>query len=456
MNKIETILKNSKNKTVLFLGNFLHIMQDDLKKFTKELGFEFATKYNDTQDIALVVLSSILNPIQEEQSYSLYNKNIPDCTLIEFESFYAKSIKPNALLMSLKLSNNQDRVISFLKSEAIDNDLYLKLFKLYNYNFEGLFDTNNNRDVTLSFINRFYKPLTQVNHTDIAHSPATLIEITLTTTNKDALEAIFNMPNYEIKAKKHQEWKPKNLKEFVALNPYISKDLIKHILSLKSHRYDMLLAINPAIDFNSQLTIYNRATKEIKQALSTNTNLDIELFKLLLSEDTDIVKSLLKSQPISSRHLSLIKSNYYIYLASNPNIKEVIDNLINISKELDIELSKNSLLQQSTLTNLYLKYKEDIFYNITQNPNTSPNILEEIYKSATNDLILNIAKNPNTPSYIIDELFNKDNIEVNRALALNSNLKDEYLDYFKLDNQLLQIMSKNSKFLDKVSKKVPI
>jgi hypothetical protein len=218
----------------------------------------------------------------------------------------------------------------------------------------------------------------------------------------------------------------------------------------------MLLAINPAIDFNSQLTIYNRATKEIKQALSTNTNLDIELFKLLLSEDTDIIKSLLKSQPISSRHLSLIKSNYYIYLASNPNIKEVIDNLINISKELDIELSKNSLLQQSTLTNLYLKYKEDIFYNITQNPNTSPNILEEIYKSATNDLILNIAKNPNTPSYIIDELFNKDNIEVNRALALNSNLKDEYLDYFKLDNQLLQIMSKNSKFLDKVSKKVPI
>jgi len=299
-------------------------------------------------------------------------------------------------------------------------------------------------------------PTTQVNHTDIVHSPATLIEIALTSTNPDVLEAIYNMPEYKTKSRRQEEWKPKNLKEFVSVNPYISQNLIKQILSLKSKRFDRLLAINSALDKEALFIIYNRATLDIKKALSTNSNLSIELFKELLNEDLEVIKALLLTQNITKEHLELIPNEYLIYLASNLNIKDVIKSLLNKTKELDIAISKNPLLESNTLEDLYKQYKEQIAFNITQNPNTPAFILKEIYSSAPKEIILNIAKNPNTPEAIIDELFNQNNQEINRALALNSNLKDEYLDYFKLDSELLRIMSQNSKFLDKVSKKEPI
>jgi len=72
MKKIEDILKTTNGDTILFLGKFLHIAQNDLKKFTQKLGFKFAIEYDDNDKIALVVLSSILNPIEEELSYALY------------------------------------------------------------------------------------------------------------------------------------------------------------------------------------------------------------------------------------------------------------------------------------------------------------------------------------------------------------------------------------------------
>ena len=452
MKKIEDILDNTENDTILFLGKFLHIAKDDLEKFTKKLGFNFATNYNESDKIALVVLSSILNPIEEELSYTLYDAKVPDCKLEEFESFYAKSIKPNSLIMALKLSNNQDRLISFLKSQAIDNELFLKLFKLYNWGEDGLFDSDSNRDIALAFINRFFDRRNNFNHNDVAHSPASILDIALTTSNANVLEALLKIPNYKINARKQEAWKPKSLKEFIAINPNITNDIKRYLLNLNNPRIDAILALNSTINKDEQLLILSRKESMALKNLAKNSNLDIEVFKKLVKEP-NIKETLLQNQKITKEHLDLITKDDYILLAKNPNIKEIANKILNIDRNLDFALSSNMAIESKELAKLYKKYKADIALEISQNPNTPSDILEELYKLQNQEITQNLAANPATPQYIIDELCAKDKRQLNIYLAKNPNIKDEYIEFFKLDNELLRIMSKEPKLVEKIAKK---
>ena len=420
------------------------------------MGYKFSTTYDSNENTILTVLSSMLTPLEEDLSYQLYEKNIIECKLEEFENFYVKSLKPNSLLMSLKLSNNQDRLKRLLKVTAFDDETFLKLFNLYNWGSEGIFDNDDNRDVTLSFIKRFYPNFSHFNHHEIMHSPATILEIALTSKKKEVLKALSKIPNFTINARKQEEWKPRELKEFIAINPNIPIDLIDSYLNLNSPRLDTILAQNSAINQEHQQKILARANKDTLLKLAINPNLDDFIFKILLDKDINIVKELLENQKITKDRLKAIETkdkSYLLYLANNKDILEVKDELLFKSKELDIAIAANKALDSSELEALYKKYGSKVVDNLCKNPNLSPLLIKEFYKVATTTQKLDIAANPNTPQEILDELFNLDNFEINRYLALNPSLKDEYLDYFKLDNELLRIMSNNPKFLQKVSKK---
>ena len=455
MQSVEELIKNNQGKNILFLGKVLNFTQDELSKFCSKLGLNAIFKY-EGQDIALTLLSSILTPLEEQISYELYEKKVPEIKLEEFENFYVKSLKPNSLLMSLKLSNNQERLKRLLKVKAFDDETFLKLFNLYNWGNEGVFDNDDNRDVTISFIKRFYPHFSHFNHHEIMHSPATILEIALSNENAEVLKALSKIPNYKINARKQEEWKPRELREFIAVNPNISSDLIDNYLNLNNQRLNTLLAQNSAINKAQQQRILKNATKETLLKLAINPSLNDEIFKELLTKDLDIVKELLKNQKITKARLNdiiSINQDYLVFLAQNENIKEIKDELLFKNEELDLALASNKALNSSDLENLFNRYGKKIVTNLCKNPNLSNKLINQFYKNATNEQKLYIASNPNTPQEILDELFNLDNKEINRYLALNPSLKDEYLDYFKLDNELLRIMSKNPKFLQKVSKK---
>ncbi len=400
-----------------------------------------------------MVLSSLINPYEEQLSYELYEQKIPDCTLDEFESFFAKTLKPNALIMSLKLSKNQERLIAFLKSKAIDDELFLKLIKLYHWKEEGIFDSDENRDIALAFINRFFTKRLHFNHNDIAHSPATLLDIALTSSNPKALEALFSMPNHSVNIKQNQALQPKNIKESLALNPNTPKELQRSLLNLRNPRIDTFLALNPSLEASEQEEIFARGNEEPLLALSKNPNVSDELFNKLLEQKEPVVTMLLHNQLISPERFKKIPKHFYPILATSSTIESIKEKLIGISKEIDLLLLANPTLEAKELEELYKKYQEEAIVPLASNPNTPSTLLEEFYKLNQEEITLLLASNPNIPLYIMDELYEKNKHPINRALAQNPALKDEYIEFFKLDNELITLMSKIPTLREKIAKK---
>ena len=452
--KIEEVIANNQGGTVLFLGRTPNFTKEELTNFLEAKGMKYANRYNG-QEVALTVLSTMLTPLEDDISYTLYDAKVPEVRLEEFEAYYTKHIKPNTLMMSLKLSNDQERLKRQLKNESFSDEVYLKLFKMYDWCSSGVFDTDDNRDVTITFIKRFYSPDSFYDPT-IVHSPITLSNIAYDTKRAEVLNGLLSMPNYEIKHSKKYTLRPKNLREVVALNEYIASEDIRFLLSFNNERINTFLASNSAIRLKEQEYILAMANEATKLMLTQNSSLDDKIFDKLLADEDEVVKSLLTFQPITKQRLELIlKANLneevLAYLGDNYSIEEIANELLFLNKSLDYKLASNSKIKNELLEKLYKKYGNRIILPLSLNPNLSYKRLDEFYRLNNRELTLNLASNPTTPKDILKELCEQNEHELNKALALNPSVELFYLQSFALDSELIQLMRKNKTYLDSIN-----
>ncbi len=451
---IEEVIANNQGGTVLFLGRTPNFTEDELTNFLEAQGMKYANRYTG-QEVVLTVLSTMMTPLEEESSYTLYDAKVPEVRLEEFEKYYTKHIKPNTLMMSLKLSNDQERLKRQLKNESFSDEVYLKLFKMYDWGGSGVFDTDDNRDVTISFIKRFYKP-DEFYDPAMVYSPITLSNIARDAKRADILNAMLSMPNHEIKKSRKEDIRPKNLREIIALNEHISSEDIRYLLSFNNERINTFLASNSAITLKEQEYILATATKEAKLMLTQNSSLDDKIFKELLADEESIVKSLLTFQPMSKTRVeSILKANLkdeiLAHLGENQSIGEVANTLLFVSYALDYKLASNSTLDSKLLERLYEKYTQELVVPLSSNPNLSPRRLEEFYRLGNKEATLNLASNPSTPKPILKELCELNEHEINRALAQNPSVDLFYLEMFALDSELIQLMAKNKTYLASIN-----
>ena len=454
MKKIEEIIKNNKGGTILFLGRVTNFTPEELTNFLEVQGMVYSDKYVG-QEVVLVVLSTMLTPLEEETSYDLYDAKIPDVRLAQFEEFYTTHIKPNTLMMSMKLSNDQERLKRLLKNSAFADEVYLKLFKMYDWGEDGVYENDENRDVTITFVERFYRP-DGFRDPAMVYSPITLSNIARDAKSADIVDAMLTMPNHEIKQSRKEDLRPKNLREIVALNPNISHESIRYLLSFNNDRIKSFLACNNAIRVDAQELIFQKADEVTKLMLTQNNNLDDKLFKELLKSDDEIVRSLLTFQKLTVNRLQVILEENLTQevlelMGENQQIEEVVEKLIGLNKSLDYKLSANHQLKQEELTSLYKQYGDEFMLLLSSNPNLDPMLLEKFYFKGEEELLVNIATNPSTPQKFLDELAEKNIHKFNRALALNPSTKLVYLEQFALDSELIMLMTKNSTYLESVN-----
>jgi hypothetical protein len=452
--KIEEIIKNRQGETVLFLGRVTNFTPEELSNFLEAQGMTYADKYVG-QEIAVTVLSTMLTPLEEETSYELYDMKIPELRLAQFEEFYTTHIKPNTLMMSMKLSNDQERLKRLLKNSAFVDEVYLKLFKMYDWGSDGVYDTDENRDATITFVDRFYQP-DGFRDPAMVYSPITLSNIARDAKTSDIIDAMLTMPNHEIKQSRKEDLRPKNLREIVALNPNIAHENIRYLLSFNDDRIKSFLACNNAIRVDAQELIFEKANAVTKLMLTQNNSLDDKLFNELLKSEDEIVRSLLTFQKLTrSRLNAVLEANLHedvlVLMGENHQIDEVVEELLGLNKQLDHRLSTNSLLTKEQLDGLYAKYGDEFILEFSSNPKLDSKLLEEFYTKGDEAVVINIASNYSTPQAILDELGEKNIHKFNRGLAINPSTKLIYLEQFALDSELIMLMTKNETYLASVN-----
>jgi len=448
--KIENIIKNNQGGTALFLGRVTNFTPEELTNFLEAQGLNYADKYIG-QDVALLVLSSMLTPLEEDLSYQLYDMGVPDVTLNQFETFYTKYIKPNTLLMSLKLSNDQERLKRLLLNEAFTDEVFLKLFKMYDWRGDGLHESDDNRDVTIAFVKRFYRP-DGFRDPAMIYAPTTIMNIAQESQDSDVLDAILTMPNHQVKVSRYDTHRPKNLRETIAFNEAVSQESIKRILSYRDDDIDYFLASNLALREPQQIEIYSRGVEKVKIMLAYNSNLSNKLFFKLLDGSDVIVKTLLSYQPMNSIRLEQIIDNPHIaYLGDNESVSDIVEPLLELkNRELDFQLASNMALSKEMLSRLYKRYGLDIAKKLADNINIWDELSYEFYSSQDRELIKILAKNPSTPKKILDELCEKKDRELNKFLASNPSVDIRYLREFQLDTSLIRILADNKTYGDSV------
>ncbi len=443
---MKKILHAHPGGTVLFLGRVTHFTPEELCFFLEEQGMVYADRY-EGQEVALLVLSSLLTPQEEQISYDLYDAGIPDVTLEQFERYYTQHLKPQTLLMSLKLSQDQDRVQRLLGNEAFEDHFFLKLFEMFDWGGEGIHERDENRDVTISFVKRFFRP-DGFRDPAMVYAPTTVMIIAKDSSDPKVLEAILTMPNHEIKTSRYEQKKPKNLKEAVAFNPHIATATIRKLLAYNDPSIDYFLASNSALLAEDLERIYQRADTQTKQMMAHNALLPESLFGKLLEEDVAVQQSLLSYQPIDLRRLEQVILHPQIaYIGANGSIAKYLPQLLALEHEaLDRVLAANGAVAAEYQELLYHRHGEDIAAALASNSALDERMAWELYRQEQPEIIAALAANPSTPREILDSLCEREERTLNRCLAANPSVDLYWLRQFQLDTSLVRILAENETY----------
>lgn len=436
------LLETSSDKKFLFLGREGLFAQDEIARFLKKYGIEM-TKYLE-EDVVVTIEPLNLNPVEEDISNDAYDAKIPSYSLDEFEKLLSESINDDELLMAIKLTNDQARVFRLLGNANISEALFVKLLMMYQWHEEE--DNREDRDTIMYTLKRYIdiKP----NEADLHYSYLTLRRLATEATNPKLLLALIGFPNFEFLIRGKEKV---TLRETIARNTYLDKEVISKLVSLRDKKVDVALACNPVVELTLLQTLLLKENERINEALATNVNIDDAIFQTLLGKEDKVVQLLLLSQPINKERLKLIESKelddeLLATIGANEYLEsDVIDVLIEREYEtLLCNLAQNSTLTTAQLEAIYAKGIDVTIASLAVNPATPVTLLEKFYEMHDTDTVcIALAHNPSTPAPILRTLFEKNDLAIQRSMASNPSIPLDILDILKVDTRLQNELAEN-------------
>ena len=437
------LLESSAGKKFLILGRVGLFTVDEIARFLKKYDITI-TKYLE-EDVVAIIEPLNLNPVEEDISNDAYDAQIPSFSLDVFEQHLSHGINDDELLMAIKLTNDQARVFRLLGNTNISEALFVKLLGMYEWN-EADEDNNQDRDTIMYTLKRYIdiKP----NEADLHYSYLTLRRLATEATNPRLLQALIGFPNFEFLIRGKEKV---TLRETIARNRYLDKEIITKLISLRDKRVDVALAANPMVDLSLLTTLLTKKEVKIDEALATNTNIDNVIFKTLLSKEDKVVQLLLLSQAIDTERLSLVDIEtlddvLFATIGANEQLEsDVIEILITRKDEgLLCNLAQNTTLHPNQLEIIEAKGLENTVACLAMNPMCPVSLLEKFYASyEMQNVHKALAQNTSTPESILRALFALDDLDIHRSMALNASIPLDILDILKVDTRLQNELAKN-------------
>jgi hypothetical protein len=395
-------------KSVLLLGKTRALNSDEFDTLLKLHKITRVGSYSE--DVALIIEGRMMNPYEQEESERLYEmQSAPIVELSTVEEWLCRSIEPNRLLMSLKLSRNQERLVDFLQNPYITDELFFKLLKLYDWQNEGLFDNDTNRDVTASIIGRFYVDLDR-NH-NVQYAMSGLAHLIERYGNPELINAIAELSPIANEIKNPKDRSLNGVLDAIALHPDTQESILRLLLEKRA----VLLAQREPLGLESDLLALQN--EELNSLLAQNTTL--------------------------SREGALqLESTYPNLIASKTLLDE--DRFERLLEKYAANLAANSSLSPAMQEKLYALGEESVSRVLASNPASEANILDRLFESGM--FTASLASNPSLSSDKLESLALSSDAEVLSALAANTSTPIEVLYQLSLDRRFERAVKTNPTF----------
>lgn len=346
------------------------------------------------EGVALIIEGRMMNPYEEGESLRLYEmQKIPIVSLEGVEKWLCQSIEPDRLLMSLKLSRNQERLVNFLQNPYITDELFFKLLKLYDWQGEGLFDNDTNRDVTAAIIGRFYVDLDR-NH-NVQYAMSGMAHLIERYGNRDLINAIAELTPIAKELKNPTDRSLIGVLDAMALHSDTDKRILAQLINTRAE----LLAHREPLSLEAELlSLENEA---VNRVLSLN--------KTLSDKGADTLE---KSYPqliagnvfLSDERFDRLIGGYARYLATNPTLTIVMqDRLSTLADEEVLKALVTNRVAEPSLLNQFFESGK-LKAELASNPSLSSDKLEILYASGEPEVLSALARNTATPVEILYQL----------------------------------------------------
>jgi hypothetical protein len=418
-------------KSILLLGKSRALNAEEFDALLKL--HKISRAGSCSQDIALIIEGRMMNPYEQEESARLYEKGLtPIVELSAFEEWLCRSIEPNRLLMSLKLSRNQERLVDFLQNPYITDELFFKLLKLYDWQGEGLFDNDTNRDVTAAIIGRFYVDLDR-NH-NVQYAMSGLAHLIERYGNRELICVIAELPPIADAIKHSLDRSLNGVLDAIALHSDTNETILRQLLSERAP----LLAHREPLALESELLALK--DEEVNAILAQNSTLSHQGSLQLESIYPDLIAS---ATVLDEERFGRLM-NFVIPCHDTESTIKGDGSRIKYGMTVIVALASNSSLNGVMQQKLYALGDDAVSGILASNPATLPEILDHLFESGK--FSISLASNPSLSSVQLELLAASADTEVLSALASNTATPIDTLYQLSLDRRFERAVKTNPTF----------
>ncbi len=434
-------LEQLKNKSLLLLGKTRALSADEFEKLLGIYSITCKTQMDST--VSLIIEGRMMSPIHENERDRLYAEGADFESIDILEKALCQSLNPDVIMMSLKLSNDQERLQSFLQNPYIDNTFFLKLLMLHRWNGESFFATDENRDVTAALIRRFYKNI-QRNH-NVEYANTGLVHLLTQTDDAALVSAIASLEPIQNAIKKGSDSATLKILQRLALHPLTSDEVLMKMMRYANSALISLIASRESLSKVLQEKLINSKEEDVLEALSSNSSLESKYAKILIQEDK-YRDNILLHVKIDEELFEKYKVDYASILAQNESLHVRIQEILFSMKKSDINLAlaSNPMLSQEIILQMIDLKDENILSVLINNPNLSSTQLEIFLDNSS--LHVSLASNKKCSQKLLESLSSSQNPEVILALAKNTSTPIDILFQLQLDLRFERAVQENPAF----------
>lgn len=396
------------HKSILLLGKTRSLAHAEFETLLSIHSIELKTSWDD--NVAMIVEGRMMNPFEQEESARLYEeRGMKSVQINEIEKWLCQSIEPNRLLMSLKLSRNQERLVDFIKNPYITDELFYKLLKLYDWRGEGLFDNDSNRDVTAAIIGRFYLDIER-NH-NVQYAMSGLAHLIEKYGTRELINAIAELSPIAKEIQNPHDRSLSGVLDAISLHTESDEKILAKMISQRAH----LIARREPLALEEEL---------------------------LALEDESINLILAQNPTLSLYGIDRLESSYPECIASYHTLdKQRFEKLL---KSYAASLARNSHLTLQMQEQLMALQNDEVNENLSRNSVIKHHYLEELFMSNCYDAAL--ASNTSLQHELLEKLYMRGKSDVLKALAANTSTPIEILYQLSLDQRFERIVKTNESF----------